>query len=233
MNARTATDRIAAERLLDGHVAVSRETWGRLEVFVALLERWQSAQNLVGARTLETVWTRHVADSLQAVPLLGGACVIADLGSGAGFPGLVVAIACAERTASDRPQVHLIESNKRKAAFLQTVARETGVNVVVHACRAEGALSELAENPTGVDLVTARALAPFDELLELAEPALSRGAAALFHKGRGSELELAQASRYWNFEVTRMRSLVSSDSVILRLAKVARLTETVVNDAPG
>lgn len=158
----------AARDLLSG-ISVSRETWDRLEAYVSLLRKWQPAQNLVSPGTLGEIWIRHVADSLQLMPLIASAGVVLDLGSGAGFPGMVLAIAAAGLPAQERFVVHLCESNKRKAAFLRTVSRECGVRVTVHDERAESVLAYLGTIGQLPNVVTARALAPLERLLGLAE----------------------------------------------------------------
>lgn len=164
-------DRLAALRLVD----VSRETEQRLATYVELLRRWQSVKNLVGASTLAQVWTRHIADSAQLVPLAPGARRWIDLGSGAGFPGIVIAILL-----GDLPDtvVHLVESNSRKCAFLREVIRAVGCPARVHDARAEAVVGTLGD----VDVVTSRALAPLPALLEMGKIPLSRGALGLFLK---------------------------------------------------
>jgi 16S rRNA (guanine527-N7)-methyltransferase len=198
-------DRAAAERLLD----VSRETWGRLERLVAALDRWQGAFNLVAPGTLDHVWTRHVADSAQLVPLAGSARRRwVDLGSGAGFPGLVVAALLGESG-----EVLLVESNGKKAAFLREAARAMGLRVAVRAERAETAAA--AGREAGV--VSARALAPLVDLLSLAEPLLKSGAIGLFPKGREVGAELTRAEECWRFSASLHPSLTDSDARIVRI----------------
>lgn len=202
MSARDA-DRAAAKQLFD----VSRETWARLQKLVEALDRWQPTINLVAPGTVETVWTRHVADSLQLVALAPEHPQNwVDLGSGAGFPGLVVAAAQPETA------VHLVESNGKKAAFLREAARAMGAPVVVHAARADDALKGLT-----ADVVSARALAPLTELLRLAAPLLKTGAIGLFPKGREAALELTQAEKSWRFSASLHPSLTDSDARIVRL----------------
>lgn len=165
-------------------VPVSRETEDRLAAYVDLLRRWQRIKNLVGPSTLETVWTRHVADSAQLVALAPEARRWVDLGSGAGFPGLVVAVILAGRAGA---HVDLIESNERKCAFLREAVRVTGAPARVHPARIDAALPSVQQP---VDIVTARALAPLPDLLALSKPLLDTGATGLFligddpHAGR-------------------------------------------------
>jgi 16S rRNA (guanine527-N7)-methyltransferase len=170
---------------------VSRETAARLDQLVQLLLEWQPRMNLVAPSTLSVLWTRHISDSLQLLPLAPEAKAWVDLGSGGGFPGLV--IACARPEA----RVHLIESVKKKASFLAGAARHIGVPAVVHAVRIE----DFVKNFNGeAEVVTARALAPLHKLLDLAHPLLEKGAQGLFLKGQDVEVELTQASKYWTFE---------------------------------
>lgn len=210
----------AACALLSG-IPVSRETWERLETFVGLLRKWQPAQNLVSPATLEEVWTRHVADSLQLLPLIGPGSTILDMGSGAGFPGMVLAIAASAMPEQHRFDVHLCESNKRKAAFLRTVSRECHARARVHDDRVEAVFAVLAADRRMPDMITARALAPLERLFQLAEKAFPK-AVCLFHKGRGVELELSDAKRYWEFDAEVIPSRVAEDSVVLRITQVSR-----------
>jgi 16S rRNA (guanine527-N7)-methyltransferase len=197
-------DRQAAERLID----VSRETWARLETLVATLDRWQATTNLVAPNTLNAVWTRHVADGAQLVPLAPPAPARwVDLGSGGGFPGLVVAAMLAGRT-----EVHLVESNGKKAAFLREAARAMGVAATVHAARAERALGCLS-----ADVVSARALAPLPVLVALAEPLLKTGAVGLFPKGREAVAELTETEKSWRFNASLHPSLTDPDARIVRI----------------
>lgn len=197
-------DRAAAERLVD----VSRETWARLDAYVALLDKWQATTNLVAPATLEAVWTRHVADSAQLVALAPeSAKVWVDLGSGGGFPGLVVAAML-----HGRARVHLVESVAKKAAFLREAARAMGVAVDVHAARAEAVVAGMT-----ADVVSARALAPLVDLVRLAAPLLKTGAVGLFPKGREAEAELTVTARCWTVEVSLHPSLTEPDARIVRI----------------
>lgn len=186
--------------VLDRLRPVSRETRARLERYVALLRQWQAAKNLVGPGTLDAVWRRHVLDSIGALDAAPAAVRWADLGSGAGFPGLVTAILLAETPGA---VVHLVESNGRKAAFLRAAARETGAPAVVHDARIEAAVAGLGP----VDAVSARALAPLGDLLGLAAPLLLAGAAGVFHKGRDLVREVAEARDRWSFDLVEHGSL--------------------------
>ncbi|MCE2509540.1 MAG: 16S rRNA (guanine(527)-N(7))-methyltransferase RsmG [Alphaproteobacteria bacterium] len=191
---------------------VSRETCDRLAAYLRLLERWQQRINLVGAGSLADPWRRHFLDSAQLLPLLPkAACSLVDLGSGAGFPGLVLGILGV-------PEIHLVESDGRKGAFLQEAARETGVSAVVHADRIENL------TPFPADVVTARALAPLDSLLSLALPFLDSGATGLFLKGRGVFEELTVAEKSWKMAIEQFPSQSDPDGVILRLGNLRRVT---------
>lgn len=198
---------------LDDIMPVSRETGERLEAFVALLRKWQSAENLVSADTLAEIWRRHVADSLQLVALYSDAQRWLDIGSGAGFPGLVVAIAGRQGT-----HVDLIESNRRKGAFLRQAIRDTGAPATVHDSRAERILR--AWN-SPVDRIAARAVAPLPRLLELAEPLMVKGVPAAFHKGRDFEREIEEATQSWVFDLVRHPSRISG-GVILDISNLRR-----------
>jgi 16S rRNA (guanine527-N7)-methyltransferase len=189
-------------------LGVSRETMARLERYAELLLKWQKALNLVAPSTLPELWQRHMLDSAQLWPLLppGTRCLV-DLGSGAGFPGLVLAILGV-------PEVHLVESDQRKGAFLREVARETGANVTVHSRRIEQ-MPELA-----AEVVTARALAPLPKLVGLAAPWLEKGAIGLFLKGEAAAEELTEARRHWTMAVTTHPSRSSPKGIILRVESI-------------
>ena len=186
---------------------VSRETRGKLEIYEAELRRWQKVKNLVGASTIPDVWERHFVDSLQLMTLADGD-VWADLGSGAGFPGLVIAIA------RPQTQVHLVESDSRKCAFLRHVARATDAPARVWEGRIEAVLDKLVPAP---DVVSARALASLTDLLELAAPLLMNGATGLFPKGRDHVAELTKAAESWRFDVDVLPSAIDRDGRILRV----------------
>ncbi len=205
-------DRAAALRL----VPVSRETVARLDEFVALLLRWQKAVQLVAPSTLPKLWTRHIADSLQIVELVPEAKRWIDLGSGGGFPGLVVAIALAHIPDAI---VHLVESNARKAAFLREAVRTTGAPAKVHHERVESVAERFAGD---VEIVTARALAPLARLLEFAEPLLSGGARGVFLKGQDVDNELTQAAKSWNISAETFPSRTDPRGRILIIEHAVR-----------
>jgi 16S rRNA (guanine527-N7)-methyltransferase len=182
----------------------------RLTVYAEMLEKWQKSINLVGPDTIPSLWVRHFLDSAQLFPLFPqNIHRVVDMGSGAGFPGLVLAILGA-------PDVNLIESDSRKCAFLRETARMTGTELKIHNCRIEKA------PPLAADLVTARALAPLDKLLEWAEPHLLPGGHCLFLKGRGVDDELTQAAEGWNIQAERVQSLSDPSGSILHLQEVRR-----------
>ncbi|MCK0197501.1 16S rRNA (guanine(527)-N(7))-methyltransferase RsmG [Ancylobacter sp. 6x-1] len=188
---------------------VSRETEDRLVAIVALLEKWQKTINLVAPATLPEIWTRHIADSLQLVALAPGAVRWVDLGSGGGFPGLVVAAARADDPGMD---VTLVESDSRKAAFLREAARIGELPVTVLPNRIEAVAERIAP---GVEVVSARALAPLPKLLELAAPFLAQGARGLFLKGQDVDNELTEASKSWKIQATTHPSLTHGEGRIL------------------
>jgi 16S rRNA (guanine527-N7)-methyltransferase len=199
-------------------VAVSRETAARLDRFAALLLDWHSRMNLIAASTVPTLWTRHIADSLQLLAIAPQARKWADLGSGGGFPGVPIACALADRNSAE---VHLIESNKKKAAFLREAVRVTGAPAVVHADR----VADFAREFRGeLDAVTARALAPLPELLSIAYPLLKRGAQGLFPKGQDVDAELTKATKCWSIQASLVPSRTDPKSrvVVIREAKPKR-----------
>ncbi len=190
-------------------VDVPRGTRAQLEAMVETLLKWQKAINLVSRNTLDDVWTRHVVDSAQAAHLIpADARSLVDLGSGAGFPGLVLA---ALRPDLD---VTLIESDARKAAYLGEAARRMGLDKppTVVVARIESA------PPSNADVVTARALAPLGQLLAWAAPHRSTRAICLFHKGKDWRGELTEAMKDWDIEIQPHVSVTDCDGVILRIA---------------
>ena len=199
---------------------VSRETLARLETYAGLLIKWTKTINLVGRGSLDDVWRRHFLDSAQLWPLLPPAPanrsrVVVDLGSGAGFPGLVLAIMGAGT-------VHLIESDSRKAAFLREAARATGTAIVLHEARIE------AVPPFPADVVTARACAPLPRLLDLVAPFLRPAGAAgsggigLFLKGRSLQRELTDSTGTWKMGFDLHPSRTDPAAQILRLTRLSK-----------
>jgi 16S rRNA (guanine527-N7)-methyltransferase len=198
----------AQHRLRELDPGVSRETLGRLETMVEVLLHWQKAINLVGRATLDDVWTRHILDSAQLAPLIPmGAKGLIDLGSGAGFPGLVLA------TLRPELDVTLIESDARKSAYLGEAARRMGLPK-----QPKLVISRIeAAPPAQAHVVTARALAPLGQLLAWADRHRSSPAICLFHKGKGWQAELTGAMKDWEIECTPQPSVTDSDAVILRI----------------
>jgi 16S rRNA (guanine527-N7)-methyltransferase len=191
-------------------VPVSRETLGRLEAYAELLTRWSARINLVGRDTLPDLWRRHILDSAQLHRFIpSSAQNLIDLGSGAGLPGLVLAILGV-------PGIELVEADSRKAAFLREAARITGAEVMIRPCRIQ------AVPPHPVDVVTARACAPLDRLLDLAASFLAPEAVCLFPKGERFNEELTLARKAWTMNVTVEQSLSDRRGVVLRLQQVAR-----------
>ena len=183
----SASDRARALSL----TPVSRETAERLDRFVALLLTWQKTTQLIATSTVSQLWMRHIADSLQLVDLAPEARSWVDMGTGGGFPGLVIACALAESAGA---RVHLVESNAKKAAFLRAAAAATESPAVVHAVRMENFVESFADAP---EIVTARAVSPLSSLLGQCLPLLQRGAIGIFPKGQDVGAELTEASRYW------------------------------------
>jgi 16S rRNA (guanine527-N7)-methyltransferase len=179
---------------------VSRETSERLTRFVALLLERQKAMNLIASSTIRMVWTRHVADSLQLLALAPDARRWVDLGSGAGFPGLVIACALADTPGA---HIHLIESVGKKAAFLRDAIQDISLPATVHHARIEEIAPDLAAK---TEIVTARAVAPLKELLTMINPFLEKGAKALLLKGQDVDAELTQAAKYWTIHYTAVPS---------------------------
>ncbi len=208
-------DRERALALVRSQPADSREIApgieARLDRFVELLLLWQKKTNLIAPSTVPDVWIRHVADSLQLLTLAPDARRWVDFGSGGGFPGIPVACALA---AVPGAVVHLVESNHKKAAFLREAVRITEAPAKVHAMRAEDFVDGFAEP---VEIVTARALAPLENLLARAYPLLKSGAQALFLKGQDVEAELTQAAKYWTMDLELIPSVTDPGGRIVRV----------------
>jgi 16S rRNA (guanine527-N7)-methyltransferase len=194
---------------------VSRETETRLDAYVDLLGRWQAKTNLVAASTLPTLWTRHVSDSLQLLTFAADAKIWVDLGSGGGFPGVVLACAMADTPGA---MVHLVERNAKKAAFLREALRITGSPGTVHLADIGDSVDSFA-GP--VDCVTARAVAPLHQLLGFAESLVGKGAKALFLKGQDVEAELTEATKYWKIS-PHLHPSLTGQGWIVELDRIER-----------
>lgn len=212
----SAADKAAALAL----TPVSRETEARLDRYVELLTEWQAKTNLVAPSTLPTLWTRHISDSLQLMALAPTARIWADLGSGGGFPGVVLACALAETSGA---MVHLVERNAKKAAFLREALRITNAPGTVHPADIVDTVDRLS-GP--VDCVTARAVAPLHQLIGFAEPLVRRGAKALFLKGQDVEAELTEATRYWNIEPNLHSSRTGGNGWVVELDRIERRNQS-------
>ncbi len=191
LRTRSSTDMTAEEfaRIAD----VSRETLERLMILEHLVRLWQPRINLIGRSTIPDIWRRHMLDSAQLVGMAPAGATWIDVGSGAGFPGLVIAICAGAR-------VHLVEADPRKSAFLREAARETGAAAEVYNGRIEGV------EPLSAEVVTARAVAPLRRLLDLCSRHIGPSTLCLFPKGRNVDEELTEATKYWNMSLETLPS---------------------------
>ncbi|RCS22353.1 16S rRNA (guanine(527)-N(7))-methyltransferase RsmG [Phyllobacterium salinisoli] len=198
---------------------VSRETVETLETFEVLFRKWSSAINLASPSTLPGLWERHILDSVQLFSLAPQARKWLDLGSGGGFPGVVLAILLKERADSS---IDLVESNGKKAAFLRTAIAQAKAPGRVHAQRIETIWGQI-KTP---DVVTARALAPLNVLLSLTEPWLTSGATALFQKGRDYRREIDESHDEWTYDLVEHPSAVGEESVILQISNLRNIRQS-------
>lgn len=203
------------ERLIEVAGPVSRETFERLCNFEESFRRWAARINLIAPSTLPSLWERHILDSARLFPMVPDARKWVDIGSGGGFPGAVTAILLRERPGA---HIDLVESNRKKASFLSVTLSVLQAPAAVHAKRIE----ESHDLVTAPEVVTARALAPLDKLLELSEPWLERGSRALFHKGRDYEREIAESSTRWRYDLVKHIESEWSDGVILEIQNLRR-----------
>ena len=194
---------------------VSRETFERLEAYVALIEKWNPKINLVSKSSLPEIWDRHIWDSAQIFDIAVEGSVWADFGSGGGLPGIVLAIFAKEL----RPnmQFYLVESDQRKCAFLRNAVREIGLNVKVHAERIE------VLDPIGASVISARALTDLNGLLEFVERHSAKNGVAILPKGETWEKEILQAQENWSFEYEEITSKTNNDAAILKIKDFARV----------
>ncbi len=202
-------ERATSSPVMTSNIPLSDDTIRRLRLYTDLLLRWQPTINLVAPSTLPDLWERHVVDSLQVQAACPEARIWLDFGSGGGFPGLVTAIVVAEMPGA---VVHLVESDKRKAAFLRTVSRETGAPALVHAERIE---SFAAGFDAPVDAISARALAPLAALVEMAEKYILRGAIGVFPKGQQAEAELTAMAGDRRFAIRSVPSRTQDSARLL------------------
>lgn len=207
----SVADKAAALKL----TPVSRETEQRLDRYVGLLAEWQTKTNLIASSELARIWTRHIADSLQLLRLAPNAKRWADLGSGGGFPGAVLACALAEK---ENAKIDLVERNAKKAAFLREAMRLTKSPGVV---RLTGIEDYVESSDSRVDCVTARAVAPLNLLVGYAEPLVKRGAKALFLKGQDVELELTETTKYWTID-HQLHPSLTGDGWIVEIVSIAK-----------
>jgi 16S rRNA (guanine527-N7)-methyltransferase len=210
-----AADRARALEL----TPVSRETLDRLDRFAETLLAWQQRINLIAPSTEPKLWTRHIADSLQLLALAPQAKTWVDLGSGGGFPGLVIACALADKPGA---RVHLVESSTKKAAFLREAVRASGAPAEVHAVRIEDFVENLA---MPVDVVTARALAPLVRLLAATYPLLKTGTLGLFPKGQDVDAELTEAAKCWSIQSSLAPSLTDPKAKIVRVTGIEKIIQ--------
>ena len=196
-------------------LGVSRESMARLEVLIEVLLTWQARMNLISPSTVDDVWMRHVVDSAQLLPLIHkNTAGIADLGSGAGFPALVLA-------AIQPATVHMFEANAKKVAFLHEALRQMKITASVHRDRLEP--NVMPKPAPQVQLVTARAFAPLSLLLGYAHPFIESGATALFHKGQDVDAELAEAAKAWDITSQKHSSITDPLSVILEVKELSHV----------
>jgi 16S rRNA (guanine527-N7)-methyltransferase len=213
-----ASDKAAALAL----TPVSRETAERLDRYVDLLLQWQAKTNLIAPSTLPTLWTRHIADSLQLLNLAPLARTWADLGSGGGFPGVVLACALAETSGA---MVHLVERNAKKAAFLREALRVSNSPGTVHLADIGDSVDRIVGK---VDCVTARAVAPLHQLIGFVQPLVGQGSKALFLKGQDVEAELTEATRYWNIKPQLHSSRTGGQGWIVELDHIERRDSSAI-----
>ena len=202
-------------RLVEAAGPVSRETYETLVGFENLFRKWNEHINLAAPASLNDFWERHVVDSAQVFRLRNGARHFLDIGSGGGLPGVVISILC-----KDHPgfSIDLVESNRKKTAFLINALSQVRAPGSVHSERIEDALIHVKQP----DVITARALASLPELLEMTETRLTGDTRALFHKGRGYREEIEESRRNWQFDLLEHQSIVDPESVILEISNLNR-----------
>lgn len=206
----------AYARLQEVAGPVSRETFDRLLSFERVFKKWAQRINLVAPSTLDDAWERHILDSAQVVRLGGAAKKWLDIGSGGGFPGLIIGTMIAERPDAS---IDLVESNRKKTAFLQAVVGELGLPAKVHSKRIEDVHGVIR----APEILSARALAPLPLLLELSAPWLEQSTVALFHKGRDYRQEIQDSAHQWRFDLVEHPSLTDAQGVILEIRNLRRV----------
>ncbi|GAA4658217.1 16S rRNA (guanine(527)-N(7))-methyltransferase RsmG [Bartonella pachyuromydis] len=199
------------QALLNIVPSVSRETMENLIQFEALIMQWNKHINLVSAATIPLLWTRHILDSAQIYPLYSNFLHWCDLGSGGGFPAIVIAIFLKEKKAG---HINLVESNGKKVAFLRTVIAGLDLPATVYHCRIEDVYKKI----TTPEVITARGLTSLDELLGLIFPLLTRKTIAVLQKGRDYSTEIKKASANWQFDLLKHKSKIDENSVILEIS---------------
>ncbi len=197
-------------------VPLTKDAQERFAIYVDLLGRWRRVTNLISEASFAEAWTRHIADSAQLFPLAPGARRWVDLGSGAGFPGMAIAILLA---GGEGARVDCIESDKRKCAFLREVARATGAPAEIHAERVESIAPEAL---LPVDAVTARAFAPLPRLLELTNVWIAHGAVGVFPRGRSGESQLEALPAAPDLTIDILASKLDPDATIVRVRPVPK-----------
>ncbi|CAF26813.1 16S rRNA (guanine(527)-N(7))-methyltransferase RsmG [Bartonella quintana] len=192
---------------------VSHETMNDLIQFESLILQWNAHINLISAATIPVLWIRHILDSAQIYPLHSNFLHWCDLGSGGGFPAIVIAIFLKTKKAG---HIDLVESNGKKIAFLRTVISQLNLPATVHHCRIEDVYQKIKKP----DVITARGLACLDELLQLIFPLLTQKTIALLQKGRDYAIEITNASANWQFDLLKHKSKIDKNSVILEISHV-------------
>lgn len=194
---------------------VSRETLRRLNIYNNLLNKWQRKTNLIAPSTIGEFWTRHVADSVQCFNIKPDARHWVDLGSGGGFPGLVIGALLAE---IPNTSMTLVESNHKKSAFLRTASREMNIGLIVRTARIE----DFVISQNAPEVVTARAVTSLDRLLDFTFPWLAQNTIGLFHKGREYRRELEESRVKWRFDLIEYKSKIAEDSVVLEISNLKK-----------
>ena len=203
----------AWEDLQEAAGPVSRETFERLQAFEQLFLKWNRSINLAAPSTLDDVWRRHILDSAQLARIAPAATRWVDLGSGGGFPGLVLGFLLKERPGAS---IDLVESNRKKASFLQSVIGQFNLPARVLAKRIDDSYALIS----APEIVTARALTALPDLLDLAAPWLTKGARALFHKGRDYRAEVEESTHRWAFDLVEHSSMTDAEGVILEITEL-------------